>query len=45
MPKGKKVEEAAPHHSPDFYIDESGLKLGLRALSYLVLDYMDKYRK
>ena len=45
MPKGKKVEEAAPHHSPDFYIDESGLKLGLRALSYLALDYMDKYGK
>ncbi len=45
MPKGKKVEEAAPHHSPDFYIDESGLKLGLRALSYLVLDYMEKHGK
>jgi len=42
MPKGKTAEEAAPHHSPDFYIDESALKLGVRALSYLVLDYMDK---
>jgi len=45
MPKGKKREEAAPHHSPDFYIDESSLKLGLRALSYLALDYMDKHGK
>ena len=45
LPKGKRAEEAAPHHSPDFYIDESGLKLGLRALSYLALDYMDKYEK
>jgi len=45
MPKGKKVEEAAPHHSPDFYIDESSLKLGVRALSYLVLDYMEKHGK
>ncbi len=45
LPKGKKVEEAAPHHSPDFYIDESGLKLGLRALSYLALDYMEKHGK
>ena len=44
MPKGKKVEEAAPHHSPDFYIDESSLKLGVRALSYLTLDYMAKPR-
>jgi len=45
LPKDKRVEEAAPHHSPDFYIDESGLKLGVRALSYLALDYMDKYEK
>jgi amidohydrolase len=43
MPKGKSPEEVAPHHSPDFYIDESCLKLGLRALSYLVLDYMEQY--
>ena len=41
MPKGKKPEDAAPHHSPDFYIDESALKLGVRAMSYLVLDYME----
>ena len=45
MPKGKTPEEATPHHSPDFYIDESGLKLGVRALSYLALDYMEKHRK
>jgi amidohydrolase len=43
MPKGTKPEEAAPHHSPDFYIDESALKLGVRALSYLVLDYMEQH--
>jgi amidohydrolase len=42
MPKDKKPEEAAPHHSPDFYIDESSLKLGVRALSYLILDYMEQ---
>jgi len=45
LPKDKRVEEAAPHHSPDFYIDESGLKLGVRALSYLALDYMEKRGK
>jgi amidohydrolase len=45
MPKGTKVEDAPPHHSLDFYIDESGLKLGIRALSYLALDYMDKHKK
>ena len=45
MPKGTKPEDAPPHHSPDFYIDESCLKLGIRALSYLTLDYMDKHEK
>ena len=30
------------HHTPDFYIDESGMKLGLRTLMNLALDYMDK---
>jgi hypothetical protein len=24
-PKGKPISETAPHHTPDFYIDESGL--------------------
>jgi amidohydrolase len=32
--------EAAGHHTPDFYIDESGMKLGVRAMSTLVIDYM-----
>lgn len=32
--------DAAPHHTPDFFIDESGMKLGVRTLCYLTLDYM-----
>ncbi|MFN1835066.1 amidohydrolase [Balneola sp. MJW-20] len=38
---GGKAEgrEAAGHHTPDFYIDESGMKLGVRTLSNLVFDY------
>lgn len=32
--------EAAGHHTPDFYIDESGMKLGVRAMGNLVIDYM-----
>lgn len=32
---------ASGHHTPDFYIDESGLKLGVRTMSNLVIDYMD----
>lgn len=34
--------EASGHHTPDFYIDESGMKLGVRAMSYLVVDYMNR---
>ncbi|MBO6793585.1 MAG: amidohydrolase [Balneolaceae bacterium] len=33
---------AAGHHTPDFYIDESGLKLGVRAMSNLVIDYFER---
>ncbi len=33
--------EAAGHHTPDFYIDESGMKLGVRAMSTLVVDFMN----
>lgn len=40
MPKGMDPADAPPHHTPDFYIDESGMKLGVRALSALTLDYM-----
>jgi amidohydrolase len=43
MPAGMKPEEAAPHHTPDFYIDDSGLKLGVRALSKLTIDYMENH--
>jgi len=33
--------DAAPHHTPDFFIDESGLLLGVRAMVNLTLDYME----
>ena len=39
-PKGVLSSEAAPHHAPDFYIDESALKLGVRALSTLAVEYL-----
>ncbi len=41
MPKGQSVIDAAPHHTPDFYIDESGFTLGVRALCHLTLDYLE----
>ena len=40
MPKGKKPEEAPSHHTPDFYIDESGFTVGIQTMCNLVLDYM-----
>ncbi|KAA3636474.1 MAG: amidohydrolase, partial [Bacteroidetes bacterium] len=40
LPKGKDPAEAGPHHTPDFYIDESGMKLGVKTLCNLTLDYM-----
>jgi amidohydrolase len=40
MPKGKSPEQAAPHHTPDFYIDEAGMVLGVRSLSRLAVDYL-----
>jgi len=39
MPKGMDPAKAAPHHTPDFYIDESGFKLGVKAFCHLVIDY------
>lgn len=38
-PKDVHPLDAAPHHTPDFYIDESGFGLGMRALVQLVIDH------
>jgi amidohydrolase len=40
MPKGGDQLKAPSHHTPDFYIDESGFTLGVKALCNLTLDYM-----
>ena len=39
MPKGGDPLKAPAHHTPDFYIDESGFTLGVKALCDLTLDY------
>ena len=44
MPKGGDEKNAPSHHTPDFYIDESGMKLGVKSFCYLVLDYFSKAR-
>ncbi len=38
-PKGSKTP--APHHTPDFFIDESGFTLGVKSLAGLTVDYME----
>lgn len=40
-PAGTPEEKAAPHHTPDFYLDESGFKNGVRTLCNLVINYAD----
>jgi amidohydrolase len=40
MPKGGDPVKAPAHHTPDFFIDESGFTLGVKALCNLTLDYM-----
>jgi amidohydrolase len=40
MPKGKDPKKTPSHHTPDFYIDESGMLTGIKAFLYLVTDYM-----
>lgn len=40
MPADQDPAEAAPHHTPDFYIDESGLQLGVELYANFALDYL-----
>jgi amidohydrolase len=39
-PKNETPEQAASNHSPLFFIDESGLELGVRAMSHVAVDYL-----
>lgn len=41
MKKGKDPKTAPPHHTPDFEIDETGMKTGILAFCDLVFDYMN----
>lgn len=34
-------KEAAPHHTPDFYVDDAAMIYGMKAMSRLVIDYME----
>lgn len=39
-PREQAPQAAAPNHSPLFFIDESGLALGVRALAQVAVDYL-----
>ncbi len=39
-PKNVKIEDAPAHHTPEFFIDESGMKLGVKTLANMALDYL-----
>lgn len=39
MPKGKDPMTAAAHHTPDFFIDDSRLDVGIKAFCNIVIDY------
>ena len=42
-PHNQPLEETAAHHTPDFFLDESSFKVGVRALTNLALNYMQTH--
>ena len=40
-PVSQPLSETADHHTPDFYIDESGLLLGVKTFIQLSVDYLN----
>ncbi len=42
-PPDKDCKYAPSNHSPRFYVDESGLKTGVKALATLALDWLDAH--
>ncbi|MGZ5238587.1 MAG: amidohydrolase [Caldimonas sp.] len=41
VPHGTSMKEAAPNHSPRFYVDEACLVVGVRALAHLACDFLE----
>ncbi len=39
-PKDMKMSDAPSHHTPDFFVDDAGMLLGVKAMSQLTLDYL-----
>jgi len=45
MPKGQNSSQAPPHHTADFYVDNSGMPAGVKSLCNLVVDYLSTASK
>ena len=45
MPANVDVDKTAAHHTPGFFIDEAGMKTGIKAFCFLVLDYLNATKK
>lgn len=45
LPKGKDPKTAGAHHTPQFIIDDSAFKTGMKAFCNLVFDYMEMHKK
>lgn len=41
MPKGNDPAKAPPHHTAEFFVDDAGMKTGIRAFCHMVFDYMN----
>jgi amidohydrolase len=41
MPKGNDPKKAPPHHTAEFFVDDAGMKTGIKAFCDLVIDYMN----
>jgi metal-dependent amidase/aminoacylase/carboxypeptidase family protein len=40
VPRDQDPAKAAPNHSPNFFIDEKALVVGVRALASVTVDYL-----
>ena len=43
-PANVTEEDAPDHHTPGFYVDDSGLDLGVRAMTAMALHYLRTHR-
>jgi len=39
MPKDMDPKDAFPHHTPDFFVTDESMVLGIKAFCHLVIDY------